>query len=36
MSDEEKVPQQEQDESSKNSKNPDFLWNLPEEKEEEQ
>jgi hypothetical protein len=34
MKEEEQVPEQE-DESDKNSKNPDFLWTLPEKEEEQ-
>jgi len=35
MKEEEQVPEQEEDESDKNSKNPDFLWTLPEKEEEQ-
>ena len=35
MTEEEKLPEQEQDETKKNMKNPDFLWTLPEEEDNE-
>jgi len=34
MKEEEQVPEQEEDESDKNSKNPEFLWSVPEKEKE--